>query len=118
MATVLITGSSTGIGLATAPAFGRAGHTVAATMRNPTRAPELANVAARDHLPITVFTMDVDVDASVSESIARIGKEIGPIDVLVNNAGIERMGAVEQLPLAEFRAVMDTNYFGVQRWSD
>ena len=115
MATVLITGSSTGIGLATALAFGRAGHTVAATMRNPARAPELANVAARDRLPITVYTMDVDSDTSVSESIARIGKDLGSIDVLVNNAGIERMGSVEHLPLADFRAVMETNYFGVIR---
>jgi NAD(P)-dependent dehydrogenase (short-subunit alcohol dehydrogenase family) len=115
MTTVLVTGSSTGIGLATALAFGRAGHTVAAAMRNPTRAPELANVAARERLPITVFTMDVDSDASVVDSIDRIGDTIGNIDVLVNNAGIERMGSVEQLPLADFRAVMETNYFGVIR---
>ena len=67
MATVLITGSSTGIGLATALAFARAGHTVAAAMRNPARAPELANVAERERLPITVFTMDVDSDGSVQE---------------------------------------------------
>lgn len=115
MATVLITGSSTGIGLATALAFGRAGHTVAAAMRSPTRAPELATVAARERLPITVFTMDVDFDTSVHDSIARIGETVGKIDVLVNNAGIERMGSVEQLSLADFRAVMETNYFGVIR---
>ena len=115
MATVLITGSSTGIGLATALAFARAGHTVAAAMRNPARAPELANVAERERLPITVFTMDVDSDGSVQESMARIGQTVGRVDVLVNNAGIERMGSVEHLPLAEFRAVMETNYFGVIR---
>ena len=40
---------------------------------------------------------------------------MGEIDVLVNNAGIERMGSVEQLPLTDFRAVMETNYFGVIR---
>jgi NAD(P)-dependent dehydrogenase (short-subunit alcohol dehydrogenase family) len=115
MATVLVTGSSTGIGLATALAFGRAGHTVAAAMRNPTRAPELATIAARERLPITVITMDVDSDSSVVDSIARISDTMGNIDVLVNNAGIERMGSVEQLPLADFRAVMETNYFGVIR---
>jgi len=115
MATILITGSSTGIGLATALAFGRAGHTVAAAMRNPARAPELASIAARERLPITVVTMDVDSDSSVRDSVARIGETIGTIDVLVNNAGIERMGSIEQLPLAEFRAVMETNYFGVIR---
>ncbi len=115
MATILITGTSTGIGFATALAFGRAGHKVAATMRNPQRAPELAKIAARDNLAITVSTMDVDADASVSEAISLIVKEIGPIDVLVNNAGIERMGSVEELPLTEFHAVMETNYFGVIR---
>ena len=115
MATVLITGTSTGIGFATALAFGKAGHRVVATMRNPARAPELANLAGQDRLAITVYPMDVDLDASVSEAIGRIGREHGPIDVLVNNAGIERMGSVEELPLADFRAVMETNYFGTLR---
>jgi NAD(P)-dependent dehydrogenase (short-subunit alcohol dehydrogenase family) len=115
MATVLVTGSSTGIGLATALAFGRAGHTVAATMRTPDRAPELAEIATRERLPITVFTMDVDSDASVLDSIVTIVETLGAMDVLVNNAGIERMGSVEQLSLADFRAVMETNYFGVIR---
>src|SRR5438445_782606 len=59
--------------------------------------------------------MDVDSDASVTEGIGRIVKEGGPVDVLVNNAGIERTGSVEETPLAEFRAVMETNYFGAIR---
>lgn len=115
MATALITGTSTGIGMATALAFARAGHRVAATMRNPGAAPGLAETAARERLAVTVVPMDVDADASVVEGVARIERDLGPIDVLVNNAGIERMGSVEELPLAEFRAVMETNYFGVIR---
>ena len=115
MTTVLITGTSTGIGLAAALACGRAGHRVAATMRNPAGAPALAEAAARERLAITVIPMDVDTDASVRDGMVRIDREIGPIDVLVNNAGIERMGSVEELPPAEFRAVMETNYFGVIR---
>src|SRR5213595_3339861 len=115
MASVLITGTSSGIGMATALAFGRAGHKVAATMRNPHRAPELARIATQEKLPITISAMDVDSDASVKEGIGRIVKEGGPVDVLVNNAGIERIGSVEELPLAEFRAVMETNYFGAIR---
>src|SRR2546422_10062534 len=59
--------------------------------------------------------LDVDSDASVRESIERIVKEGGQVDVLVNNAGIERTGSVEELALAEFRAVMETNYFGAIR---
>jgi NAD(P)-dependent dehydrogenase (short-subunit alcohol dehydrogenase family) len=115
MATVLITGTSTGIGMATALAFGRAGHRVAATMRNPSAAPALAEAAAREKLPVVVVPMDVDADASVRDGMAQVARDLGPIDVLVNNAGIERMGSVEELPLAEFRAVMETNYFGVIR---
>lgn len=115
MVTVLITGTSSGIGMATALAFGRAGHRVVATMRNPTAAPALAEAAAREQLAVTVLPMDVDADASVRDGIARAEREMGPIDVLVNNAGIERTGSVEELPLAEFRAVMETNYFGVIR---
>lgn len=115
MASVLITGTSSGIGLATALAFGRAGHKVYATMRQPSRAPELAQIAAREKLPITISAMDVDSDVSVKEGIGRILKEDGPLDVLINNAGIERSGSVEELPLSEFRAVMETNYFGAIR---
>jgi NAD(P)-dependent dehydrogenase (short-subunit alcohol dehydrogenase family) len=115
MATVLITGTSVGIGYESALAFARAGHKVAATMRNPSRAPQLADQAAKEKLPITVIAMDVDDDASVTQGVAAAVKALGPIDVLVNNAGIERSGTVEELPLAEFRAVMETNYFGVIR---
>jgi NAD(P)-dependent dehydrogenase (short-subunit alcohol dehydrogenase family) len=114
MAHVLITGSSSGIGFATALAFGRGGHKVSATMRNPDAAPDLANIAAREKLAISVFSMDVDSDASVASGIDRVNRA-GPIDVLVNNAGIERTGSVEEIPLSEFRAVMETNYFGALR---
>ena len=115
MPSVLITGTSKGIGLEAALAFGRAGHKVHATMRNPSQSPELAETAAREKLPITVSTMDVDSDQSVGRAIAAIHKDHGPIDVLVNNAGVERAGSVEELPLSDFRAIMETNYFGAIR---
>jgi NAD(P)-dependent dehydrogenase (short-subunit alcohol dehydrogenase family) len=114
MASVLITGTSRGIGLETALAFGRAGHRVHATMRNPSQSPDLAATAAREKLPITVSTMDVDSDQSVNDAIGAILKD-GPIDVLVNNAGVEGVGPVEEFPLASFRAIMETNYFGALR---
>src|SRR5207248_4766764 len=88
---------------------------VHATMRNPSQSPALAEMALREKLPITVSAMDVDSDESVRQAIDAIQQAHGPIDVLVNNAGIERSGSVEELPLAEFRAVMETNYFGVIR---
>jgi NAD(P)-dependent dehydrogenase (short-subunit alcohol dehydrogenase family) len=115
MASVLITGTSTGLGLATALTLGRAGHNVYATMRDPSRAPELAQKAAQEKLPIKISVMDVDSDTSVKSAIANIQKDVGHIDVLVNNAGVERHGSVEEHPLSEFRAVMETNYFGVIR---
>ena len=115
MATVLVTGTSKGIGLAAALCLGRTGHTVFATMRNPDRSPELARIVAEESLPITVSVMDVDDDTSVTEGIGAIQNDHGPIDILVNNAGIERTGSVEELDLAEFKAVMETNYFGAIR---
>jgi NAD(P)-dependent dehydrogenase (short-subunit alcohol dehydrogenase family) len=84
-------------------------------MRSPEKAPELAQRAAAEKLPIHVSKMDVDSDSSVAEGMAEIEKQAGVIDVLVNNAGIERHGSIEELPLSEFRAVMETNYFGALR---
>jgi NAD(P)-dependent dehydrogenase (short-subunit alcohol dehydrogenase family) len=55
--------------------------------------------------------MDVDSDESVSKAISSVGS----IDVLVNNAGVAPTGSVEELPFSEFRAVMETNYFGCLR---
>jgi NAD(P)-dependent dehydrogenase (short-subunit alcohol dehydrogenase family) len=115
MASVLITGTSKGIGLEAALAFGRAGHQVHATMRNPSQSPALAETAAREKLPITISAMDVDSDESVSTAITRILENHGPVDVLVNNAGVEARGSGEELPLSVWRAVMETNYFGVLR---
>jgi NAD(P)-dependent dehydrogenase (short-subunit alcohol dehydrogenase family) len=114
MASVLITGTSKGIGFESALAFARAGHQVFATMRNPAQSPALAEAAAKEKLPIIISRMDVDSDASVHDAIAAILKN-GHIDVLVNNAGVEAVGSVEEVPLAAFRSVMETNYFGVLR---
>ncbi len=115
MASVLITGTSAGIGLATALTVARAGHTVYATMRNPARSPELAETAAKERLPIHISTMDVDSDSSVKAGIEAIYREAKHLDVLVNNAGLGESGSVEELPLARMRAVMETNYFGPLR---
>jgi NAD(P)-dependent dehydrogenase (short-subunit alcohol dehydrogenase family) len=115
MTSVLITGTSKGIGLEAALAFARAGYKVHATMRNPSQSPELSEMGASEKLPITVSIMDVDSDESVGRAIAAIQKDHGPIDVLVNNAGVERSASLEELSLADFRAVMETNYFGAIR---
>jgi NAD(P)-dependent dehydrogenase (short-subunit alcohol dehydrogenase family) len=115
MANILITGTSSGIGLATALELGRAGHQVFATMRNPARAPQLGVQAASEGLPISILTMDVDSDQSVAECFESLRQQNQQIDVLVNNAGVERHGSVEELPMEAFRATMETNYFGALR---
>ena len=115
MSTILVTGAGRGIGLATSLAFARAGHTVAATMRNPAAAPELARAAVAEGLAVSVFTMDVDDDASVQQTVRRVEAELGPVEVLVNNAGIERTGSVEEMAVSAFRDVMETNCFGAIR---
>jgi NAD(P)-dependent dehydrogenase (short-subunit alcohol dehydrogenase family) len=112
----LVTGTSTGIGLATAVTLARGGHTVFATMRNPAGgAAEIHSIADTEKLPVTVLAMDVDDDASVRAGVAQALSQAGRIDVLVNNAGIAVHGSVEELPLAEFRRVMETNFFGALR---
>jgi NAD(P)-dependent dehydrogenase (short-subunit alcohol dehydrogenase family) len=116
MAIAVVTGTSTGIGLATAVTLARARHTVYATMRNPkTGGEELRKIAEREHLPLRIAALDVDSDESVRKAFAKILAEAGRIDVLVNNAGIPAMGAIEETPIAAFRATMETNYFGTLR---
>jgi NAD(P)-dependent dehydrogenase (short-subunit alcohol dehydrogenase family) len=116
MAIAVITGSSTGIGEATAVTLARAGHTVYATMRNPaTGGKELREIAEKEKLKLHFAALDVDSDENVREAFGKILAEAGAIDVLVNNAGIGRGGPIEEAPLDDFRAVMETNYFGVIR---
>src|SRR5262249_54366462 len=102
-------------GLETALAFGRAGHQVYATMRNPSQSPSLAETAGHEKLPIKVSKMDVDSDESVANGMAGFVKDAGAISVLVNYSGVAGVGSVEEVPLARFRAIMETNYFGAIR---
>ena len=115
MGLALVTGSNSGIGLATAVALARARHTVVAAMRNLARGAEIGKIAAQEKLPIHLATLDVDDDASVREAFAQVAAQHGPVDVLVNNAGIGGGGAIEETQLDSFRQVMETNFFGALR---
>ena len=84
-------------------------------MRNPEKAIELKEKIKAESLPITIAAMDVDADESVQQCIDGIVRENGSIDVLVNNAGIEYHGSIEDLTMADFKAIMETNYFGALR---
>jgi len=115
MKSALITGTSKGIGLETALAFGRAGYKVFATMRNPEKASDFRQQIKNESLDVNISKMDVDSDASVKRCIDVIIEKYGLVDVLVNNAGIERHGSIEEMPIDDFQAIMNTNYLGVLR---
>jgi NAD(P)-dependent dehydrogenase (short-subunit alcohol dehydrogenase family) len=115
MSIALVTGTSSGIGLATAVSLARREHKVIATMRNLERATDLRKIAEAENLPISFEELDVNSEASVNNSMIRLLSEHGHIDVLVNNAGLGGGGSIEELPLEFFREVMETNYFGALR---
>lgn len=103
MQTVLITGCSSGYGLETARHFHAQGWNVFATMRTP----------REGVLPRSDRFRLLPLDVTKSESISAALEASGPIDVLVNNAGIGLMGAFEATPMATVREVLETNTIGV-----
>ena len=115
MSIVLITGCSSGFGLASALAFARAGDTVYASMRDPARGGALREAAQREALDISVVALDVTHPAAIAPCVNEIIKETGRLDVLVNNAGVLRPGAFEDLSDETLREVIDTNFFGPMR---
>jgi NAD(P)-dependent dehydrogenase (short-subunit alcohol dehydrogenase family) len=115
MSNILITGCSTGIGFATAVLLAENKHTVFATMRDPSENAELQNLADKRKLPVIILPLDVTKDYSVKNAVAQVLDYTGRIDVLVNNAGIGTIGAVEELPVESFIHEMDTNFTGTVR---
>jgi NAD(P)-dependent dehydrogenase (short-subunit alcohol dehydrogenase family) len=103
MKTVLITGCSSGYGLETARHFHARGWNVVATMRTP----------RADILPRAERMRVLPLDVTSPESIAAAFDASGPIDALVNNAGVGLFGAFEATPMAQARRVFETNTFGV-----
>ncbi len=106
--TVLITGTSTGYGKATAQHFLDRGWNVVATMRNPN--PSLFH---GDTARLRVLALDVTSPESIQAAIAEGIEAFGSIDVLVNNAGIGLLSAFEHTRDAVMREVFETNTFGV-----
>jgi NAD(P)-dependent dehydrogenase (short-subunit alcohol dehydrogenase family) len=103
MKTVLITGCSSGYGLETARHFLAQGWNVVATMRTP----------REDLFPVSPHLRVLALDVTRPDSIARALDAAGPIEVLVNNAGIGLFGAFEATPLSTVREIFETNTFGV-----
>jgi NAD(P)-dependent dehydrogenase (short-subunit alcohol dehydrogenase family) len=116
MASVLVTGCSSGFGKLTALCFARQGHTVFATMRDVAKAGPMEAMAAEEGLDVRVLELDVTDDASVAAAVAAAEDAAGgALDVVVNNAGIELRGPVEQVGDDEVLQQFDTNVFGVIR---
>ncbi|WP_343729918.1 oxidoreductase [Duganella sp.] len=104
---VLVTGVSSGIGRETAAQFARRGCAVFGTVRNLAKAAPLPGV--------TLIEMDVRDSDSVQRAIAEVMGHAGRIDVLVNNAGVNMTGAVEETTIAEALTLFETNFFGILR---
>lgn len=110
MPTVMITGTSSGIGRATAERFAAAGWQVVATMRRPADAADFG-------WPDNVLVERLDLDDANSILLAKAAAEafFGPVDVVVNNAGYGLTGAIETCSEAQVRAFFETNLFGTLR---
>ena len=114
MAVVLITGCSSGFGLAAAEGFAARGHDVVATMRSPERAvvPGGRAESLADLDRVVVEQLDVSDAASRRSAVERVLERFGHVDVLVNNAGISALGVTEEMPDDVVRGQWETNYFG------
>ncbi|MFF9914769.1 SDR family NAD(P)-dependent oxidoreductase [Streptomyces sp. NPDC013457] len=113
--TVLITGTSSGIGLAAAVASARSGWHTVATMRDTARAEALNKAVAEAGVSdlVQVKRLDVTDADSVAACVAEVVAEHGHLDAIVNNAGAGFVGTIEQHGMEQVRSVMEVNFFGV-----
>jgi short-subunit dehydrogenase len=111
----IITGSSSGIGHATALLLARNRFHTYATMRNIKKSVDIMEIANRERLPLQVIQLDVNDDTSIRNSIEKVISEKQRIDLLINNAGYGLVGAFEDLSVEEIKSQFETNFFGVIR---
>jgi short-subunit dehydrogenase len=105
---VLITGASAGIGRALAEKLAAKGYRVLATMRTPAKGQELADAAKSNGWDLEIIQLDVRDDASVKAAV----EQAGDIDVLVNNAGFEVWGPLEEMTVDDIKDQFETNVYG------
>ena len=111
MKVVLITGCSTGIGLATATQFSNEDYQVIATARNPESSEELVELGKKDN----VLLKELDVCDQVSvDKLFDVLNDFD-VDILINNAGVGGSGSVENAGIEFAKILMETNYFGALR---
>jgi NAD(P)-dependent dehydrogenase (short-subunit alcohol dehydrogenase family) len=115
LSVAVVTGSSSGIGLAASLALAKNGYLTYATMRNLAKQDSIKSVAEKEHLPVRTVQLDVTDENSVKNAIQSILSESGRIDLLVNNAGYGMTGAFEDIGMDEIKSLYETNVFGVIR---
>ncbi|MEW1952493.1 SDR family oxidoreductase [Terrabacter sp. NPDC080008] len=108
----LVTGTSSGMGLHAAVELARRGHTVVATMRDPSRDVALRKAAAEAGVELDVRPLDVTDHDAARACVDGILADHGHLDVLVNNAGRGAVATAEQLSLEEVRDQLEVNYLG------
>ena len=112
MTATLITGCSTGIGLATAIHLAGRGHSVYASVRDLATSEGLRGAAEEAGVALTVLSLDVDSPESIRAGVERVVEEAGRVDVLVNNAGVGDLWAVEDTTETDLLQMFRTNVFG------
>jgi len=113
--TVLVTGGTEGLGRAIALRLAREGHRVFAAGRSAERRARIAEDARKLNLAITPLEMDVCDLGSVERGLAQLRDAAGPVDVLINNAGVAYVVTMEEIRIEHLRAQFETNYFAYVR---
>lgn len=115
MQTALVTGASTGIGLATAVTLAKSDYTVTATVRSLDSADGLRRAADAAGVQLAITDLDVTDQDSVDSAVEGVLAQHGQLDVLVNNAGRGRVGTTERIDVDQLQATLDVNLIGVWR---
>ncbi len=115
MQTALVTGASTGIGLATAVTLAKSDYTVTATVRSLDSADGLRRAPDAAGVQLAITDLDVTDQDSVDSAVEGVLAQHGQLDVLVNNAGRGRVGTTERIDVDQLQATLDVNLIGVWR---
>ncbi len=113
--TVLVTGCSSGIGLATCHVLSRNNFMTYGTVRNLSKAKNIQDLMNRENLSLKILRLDVNDNQSIKLAIKKILNDTGRIDVLINNAGYGMFGPIEEITIQEIKKQFETNFFGAIR---
>lgn len=112
---VLVTGCSSGIGLATCHVLSRNNFMTYGTVRNLSKARKIQDLINRENLPLKILHLDVNDNQSIRLAVKRILADVGRLDILINNAGYGMFGPIEEITNQEVKKQFETNLFGTIR---